>query len=226
MTRVRKDFGGGRYNTSRKSTTANGPAWQASGFFTILAICCVHWSWFQLRVSEWFQRNGKSAQSWRLYIQGKIGSVRSPQYRQYALISDFLDLAKLSIREEAALATNWIKDGPEGFEASEPRVGHHDVPGVEQFTAKSGCRHPARHSQMRVLGLGETINPSLEFISTCKGFFLRIRQSFDVIFCRICISNAVCFFRVHSEAILPSLRPAVNPLLGCFSGKLLQDQLA
>ena len=37
-------------------------------------------------------------------------SIQAPQYRQYALISDFLDFAYLRIREEAALATNWIKD--------------------------------------------------------------------------------------------------------------------
>ena len=41
--------------------------------------------------------------------------VQAPQYRQYALISDFLDLAHLSVREEAALATNWIKDRLEGL---------------------------------------------------------------------------------------------------------------
>ena len=35
--------------------------------------------------------------------------------RQQALISDFLDLAKLSMREQAALAMNWIKDRPEGL---------------------------------------------------------------------------------------------------------------
>ena len=41
--------------------------------------------------------------------------VQAPQYRQYVLISDFLDLARLSIQEEAAFATNWIKDRPEGL---------------------------------------------------------------------------------------------------------------
>ena len=41
--------------------------------------------------------------------------VQAPQYRQYALISDCLDLAYLNIREEAALATNWIKYRPEGL---------------------------------------------------------------------------------------------------------------
>ena len=39
----------------------------------------------------------------------------APQYRQHALISDFLDLANPSVQEEAALATNWIKDRPKGL---------------------------------------------------------------------------------------------------------------
>ena len=47
--------------------------------------------------------------------KAKVISIQAPQYRQYALISDFLDLAHLSIREEAALATNWIEDRPEGL---------------------------------------------------------------------------------------------------------------
>ena len=42
-------------------------------------------------------------------------STQASQYRQFALISEFLDLANLSIREEAALATNWSKDRLEGL---------------------------------------------------------------------------------------------------------------
>ena len=45
--------------------------------------------------------------------RAKVIPAQAPQHRQYALISDFLDLANLSIQEEAALATNWIKDRPE-----------------------------------------------------------------------------------------------------------------
>ena len=45
----------------------------------------------------------------------KVISIQAPEYRQYALISEFLDLANLSIRLEAILATNWIKDRPEGL---------------------------------------------------------------------------------------------------------------
>ena len=47
--------------------------------------------------------------------KAKVISTQAPQYRQFALISDFLDLANLSIRKEAALATNWIKDRLEGL---------------------------------------------------------------------------------------------------------------
>ena len=45
--------------------------------------------------------------------KAKVIPKQAPQYRQYALITDFLDLARLSIREEAPQATNWIKDQPE-----------------------------------------------------------------------------------------------------------------
>ena len=47
--------------------------------------------------------------------RARVVSIQAPHYRQHALISDFLDLANLSIREEAALATDWIKDRPEGL---------------------------------------------------------------------------------------------------------------
>ena len=49
------------------------------------------------------------------YSRAKVIPAQAPQYRQYALISDFLDLADLSTQEEAAVATNWIKDRPEGL---------------------------------------------------------------------------------------------------------------
>ena len=65
----------------------------------ILATYYNNLSWSQPRVS--------------CISKAKVVSTRAPQYRQYALISDFLDLANLDVREEAALATNWIKDRPE-----------------------------------------------------------------------------------------------------------------
>ena len=49
--------------------------------------------------------------------------VQAPQYRQFALISDFLDLAHLSTRAEAALATIWIQDRPEGLKLQNLALG-------------------------------------------------------------------------------------------------------
>ena len=52
--------------------------------------------------------------------------IPAPQCRQHALISDFLGLAHLSLREEAALATNWIEGPTRRVETTEPYVGHQD----------------------------------------------------------------------------------------------------
>ena len=54
-----------KYNTFRKDTTANGLSCverNPSGFFITLAISDVHLSWYQPRVSNWFQRTTKSEQ--------------------------------------------------------------------------------------------------------------------------------------------------------------------
>ena len=42
--------------------------------------------------------------------KAKVISIQAPQHRQYALISDFLDLAHLSKRKEAARGTTLIQD--------------------------------------------------------------------------------------------------------------------
>ena len=72
--------------------------------------------------------------------KARVITVQAPQYRQHALISDFLDLANLSVQEEAALATNWIDDRPEGVKASEPCVSHHSKISDEQFSEKIRLR--------------------------------------------------------------------------------------
>ena len=43
-------------------------------------------------------------------------------------MSDFVDLVNLSMQQEAALATNWIKD----LETSESSAGHYYRPGCAQ----------------------------------------------------------------------------------------------
>ena len=143
-TRIRKDLvleeG---TNTSRESTTANGPSCLArnqSGFFIILAISYNHLSSCQPPVSEWFQRKGKSEQFWEIvYPRAKVISIQAPQYRQYALISGFLDFANLSIREEGSIGHE-LDQGPGRVEASEPCLGHYDRPRCKQSTEKCDCR--------------------------------------------------------------------------------------
>ena len=61
--------------------------------------------------------------------------------------------------------------------------------------------------------------PSRESIGNCKGFFSACGSPPTSFFCRMCTSSAACYFRAPSVTILTSLRPAVNPLPGCSSGK-------
>ena len=105
-----------RYNTV--PLPMGSPAWKETqvDFFIILAISYNHLSWFQTHANILFQQNGKFQQFLETVYPGKRTiSIQAPQYRQHALISDFLDLAILRIRGEALLATNWIKDRFEGL---------------------------------------------------------------------------------------------------------------
>ena len=151
--------------------------------------------------------------------KAKVISIQAPQYRQYSLINDFLDHANLSIREAAAPATNWIKDRPEGLKLQNLALATMTGPAVRSFPNKYDCRRPVRPQQLRVIGLRETLDPSRESTGDCKGFFSAYGSPSKVICCRICTSSAVGFSRAPSEANLASLLPAVNPLLGCSSGK-------
>ena len=87
----------------------------------------------------WFQRNGKSDQFLEIEYP-KVISTRAPQYRQHALISDFLDHAKLSIQEDAALATSWIK----GFTLQNLALATMTGPSSTK-SIKHNCRCKARY---------------------------------------------------------------------------------
>ena len=87
-----------------------------SGSFIIWAVYFTHLDLHQSHARILYQQN--------LQIRAVLGdcisrtrilSIQAPQYRQHALISDFLDLAHLNQQQEAALVTNWIKDRPEGL---------------------------------------------------------------------------------------------------------------
>ena len=79
--------------------------------------------------------------------RGKVIPAQAPQYRQYALISDLLDLAKLSIQDEAALATHWTKDRPEGLKLRNLALA-----------TRTGRRRPHAINKCESLGLGKLLN--------------------------------------------------------------------
>ena len=80
------------------------------------AISHKHLSFYRPRVSKWFQRTGNFVQFLEIvHRRQKVILIQAPRNRPFALISDFLDLANLSLREEAAFATTWIKDRREGL---------------------------------------------------------------------------------------------------------------
>ena len=107
--------------------------------------------------------------------------VQSPQYRLYVLISDFLDLARLSIQEEAELGTNWIKDRPEGLKLQNLALATMTGPALSRIQRKhtadvqyaiNKCESVGSKQQLILHG-----NPSARAWN-----FPRIWQSFDVIF--------------------------------------------
>ena len=121
-------------------------------------------------------------------------STRAPQYRQYALMSDFLDLANLNIREEAALATNWIKDRPEGLKLHNLALATIQAwrsaifrkIGVQMFSMPlTNASLLAQGNKLSFTG----IHRQWQRIFSCMW------QSFDLNSCRICTSSAVCCFR-------------------------------
>ena len=167
-------------------------------------------------MGEWFLQNGKYAQ---FLERAKVIPAQAPQCRQYALIFDFLDLANLSIQEEAALATNWIKDRPERLKQQKISLATRTGRATGSFPKNPTADvHYAIHKCEQLILHG---NPS-----AIGRFFpaYGIRSTF--FFCRMCTSSAVRYFRAPWVTILTSLRPAVNPLPGCSSRKPVQDQLA
>ena len=155
-------------------------------FFIILATCSNHLSSCQPLVSMWFQRNGKSDQFLEIEYP-KVISTRAPQYRQHALISDFLDLAKLSIQEEAALATSWIK----GFTLQNLALATMTGQAVR---SQSNITADVKHAinKCEALGSGKQSiihgNPS----AIARWFCRSIWPFFDVMSCRTCTSIVVC----------------------------------
>ena len=82
------------------------PKWIFHNFGDLLQLQFVPISREQVVPTEWQVRSVLGD----CISKAKVISVQAPPYPQFALISDSLDLANLSIRDEPTLATYWIKD--------------------------------------------------------------------------------------------------------------------
>ena len=112
--------------------------------------------------------------------RAKLIPAQAPQYRQHTLVSDFLDLANLSIQEEVALATNWIKGRPEDLKLQElwpPRRA--DLQAVYQKILLQTSTTHLTTSKLRAQG--DTWSFTW-FLRQVQRIFPRMWQSFDVNF--------------------------------------------
>ena len=147
-------------------------------------------------------------------------STRAPQYRQHALISDFLDHAKLSIQEKAALATSWIK----GFTLQNLALASMTGPSSTK-SIKHNCRCKARYLTNASLW-AQGNNRSF------TGIHRQLQDDFVEAYDRSSMSFLaehalpLLYVKALSAEILTSLRPVMNLLLGYSSGRPVQHQLA
>ena len=109
--------------------------------------------------------------------KAKMISIQAPQCRQYALISDFLDLASLNIQEEAALATNWIKDCPEGLKLENIALANMTGPLVRSQPKNLTANVQFAVNKCKSLGSGKPIDPSRESIGNCNRLFVAYGRS-------------------------------------------------
>ena len=114
--------------------------------------------------------------------KARVITFQTPRYRQCALISDFLYLASLSIREEAAATTNWIKDRPEGMKLQNLTLASMTGPVLSSL-----LRNLTADVQYAI-EKGESLGPGQQWIlhgnpsAYLQRIFARIWQSFGVIF--------------------------------------------
>ena len=120
----------------------------------------------------------------------KVISTEAPHNRQYALISDLLDLGNLSTREGAALAAIWIKDRPEGLKLQILVLATVQRIWLQMFSTHSkNASRWAQGNNWSFTGIHRQL----------QGIFRRTCHLFDVMCCRICNLSAVWSSRALSE---------------------------
>ena len=152
----------------------------------------------------------------------RVITVQAPQYRQHALISDFPRPCQPECTRRSSIGHELDQWSTWRVKVSEPCFSHYGRPSDEQFTDKFDCTLLtnanlwAQGNNWSFTGIHRRLQQN----------FLRIWQSFDVMFYRTCISSYVCYFKAPSVPILTSLQSVVDPLHGCSSWKPVQDQVA
>ena len=104
-------------------------------------------------------------------------------------------------------------------EASEPCVSHHEWTKWWAVYRKIWLRTSSTLSKNANLWTQGNDRSFTGIHRRLQQNFPHMWQSFDVIFTEYAFSSAACCFRAPSMAILTSLQPAVDLLLGCSSGK-------
>ena len=122
--------------------------------------------------------------------KAKVLSIQAPQYRQCALISDFLDLTNLSLRDEAALATNWIKDRPAGLKLQNLALATMTGPAMSSLPKNMAEDVQHAINKCESLGSGEQLilhGNSSEVAEEFSPHMAVLRRHF----CRICNLSVV-----------------------------------
>ena len=159
----------------------------------------------------------------------RVISIQAPQYRQHALISDFLDFTNLSIKEEAALAPNWIKDRPEGLKLQNLALDTVTGPAMSSLPKKKRQTADVQNAIHKCESLGSRKqlilhgNPpaiAQDFFSPHMAVLrLRVFTNMQFECCIILQGTLGGNFDIFAAS-------GVNPLPGCSSGKPVQDLLA
>ena len=137
-----------------------------------------------------FQQNGKSEH----FLEAENPRQRlfqfKPQYQEF-VISDLLDLANLSIRDEADLAMNWIKDRPEGLTLQNLALATMTGPAMSSSPKNMTADFQYAINKCESLDSGKQLilhgNPS----AIPQDFFSSKSSPSTTFFCRWCNSSAV-----------------------------------
>ena len=108
------------------------------------------------------------------------------------LISDFLDLVNLSMREAAILATNWIKDRPERLKLQNLALATMTGPVVRSQLQNTTADLQYAINKCESLGSGEQMILHGNLSAIARNFSPHMSVLRRLFFCRKSSSSVVC----------------------------------